>query len=71
MTGVWQDATLGFHGYQRSRDGHVSRFDAPGAIAGAAFLGTRPTRLNGTGEVSGYRTDANGLNHGLMWMRDE
>lgn len=43
-------------------------FDSPGAATTIANQGTRPSANNIWGEVTGWWTDAAGLNHGFIWL---
>ena len=60
QNGVW-------HGFVRSPRGSFTVFNAPHAGAGVG-QGTIAQTINTFGEVAGYYTDAQFLNHGFLWL---
>ena len=51
-------------GFVRSPEGTITTFDVLGLHA------TRPTGINARGEVTGWYSDANGMNHGFIRAPD-
>jgi hypothetical protein len=68
VSGIYIDAGV-FHGFSRSADGKIARFDAPGACANCT-QGTRPSTNNAEGEVVGWEADEDTLLHGFIWIPD-
>lgn len=64
-TGVLGHAGGTALGFSRSSDGKVYEFKA-GDHTGPC-QGTRPSTNNASGEVAGWFTDSNNLNHGFVW----
>ena len=57
------------HGFVRAKDGTVTLLDAPGA--GTGFVeGTLAWSINPAGQVAGFYSDANRVNHGFLWKKD-
>jgi len=77
ITGDFLDANNVYHGFLRSPDGAITRFDAPGAGTGA-FQGTlvslfQPASsggINDEGEITGTYVDGNNIVHGFLRPRD-
>jgi hypothetical protein len=57
------DANNLAHGHERIPNGKTMEFDVPGASRG-----TYPSGNNPAGVVMGNYVDANGVNHGFLWM---
>ena len=66
LAGSYFDANSALHGFARSSSGTFSEFDAPDAGTGN-FQGTRASTNNFEGEVTGWYTDGNNVNHGFVW----
>jgi hypothetical protein len=69
IAGHYTDARNVNRGFVRSPGGAFTTFDVPGAgtNAGSGF-GTYPESINDAGEITGHYTDAQGLNHGFLWI---
>ena len=65
MTGKYIDASNVIHGFIRTAEGSITKFDAPGAGTGAG-QGTFPDGLNIEGVIIGMSTDANNAVHGFL-----
>ncbi len=65
IAGQYQDANYVFHGFLRTANGHITRFDAPNAGT-AAYQGTVPITINNHGTEAGYYYDANSAMHGFV-----
>jgi hypothetical protein len=76
ITGLYTDASNINHGFQRSKTGAITTFDAPAAGAdvwlaslmpkGFSVEGTGAFSLNAAGEVVGTYTDAGNVQHGFV-----
>jgi|ERR1700678_2735887 len=67
ITGFFGDSNLITHGFVRSVDGVISKFDAPGAgIVPGSYQGTTPLSINSKGEIVGYLVDSNQVTHGFL-----
>ena len=66
ITGFYADENSVYHGYVRTLEGKITRFDAPGAGSTAAWQGTQPMTINPEGAITGYYTDANNVVHGFL-----
>jgi uncharacterized membrane protein len=69
VVGEYRDANLVRHGYLREADGTFISFDDPNAAQlplSGANIGTSPRRINASGVVTGYYSDANGVRHGFI-----
>lgn len=53
------------HAFQRSPDGTIQAFDAPGAGTGQ-FQGTSAVKINDAGTIAGGFTDSNNVGHGFV-----
>jgi len=53
------------HGYVRTSKGEITKFDVPGAGAGAG-QGTVPQSNNPAGAITGFYIDASGVFHGFL-----
>jgi hypothetical protein len=53
------------HGYLRTRDGSLIKFNVPGGVGG-----TFPTSINPRGEITGYYLDASSGSRGFVRARD-
>jgi hypothetical protein len=76
ITGVYFDANGVGHGFQRTPDGKVGSFDAPGAAnltpqAPWYWMGTLPYSINDQGVITGYYVDANNVSHGFLLLPEE
>ena len=72
ITGSYADASFTSHGFLRSRDGHITTFDAPGADTTAGdFNGTFPISINDWGAVAGFYIDKNNVMHGFLLLPSE
>ena len=60
ITGFYQDASNGLHGFVRARDGPFTSFDPPGSVK------TFPSGINPAGAITGYYYDASFLQHGFL-----
>lgn len=61
------NGTNAAHGFVRGADGHVTRFDPPGATG---LLGTEPYLISDRGTVSGIFGDVGGAVHGFLRASD-
>ncbi len=52
-----------------AQNGHIIRFDVPGAGTGAG-QGTTPYYINDAGAITGWYVDAGGVNHGFLRAPD-
>jgi hypothetical protein len=66
VTGNYVDANLVDHGFIGFANGDTKTFDAPNAGTGN-FQGTRPTTINGFGQVVGWVLDSNNVAHGFIF----
>jgi hypothetical protein len=69
VVGEYRDANLVRHGYLRQPDGTFTSFDDPDAAQlplSDANIGTTPRRINASGAVTGYFSDANGVRHAFI-----
>jgi hypothetical protein len=65
ITGSFNDGFSINHGFVRTVDASVTRFDAPGA--GTGFnQGTIPLGINPTGVITGFYIDKHSVNHGFL-----
>lgn len=55
------EANFVFHGFVRAANGTITSFDVPGASQGIFALSINPM-----GAITGYYTDASGVNHGFL-----
>ena len=65
ITGFYVDNYNVYHGFLRTRDGEIERFNAPGAGT-AAWQGTQPMTISSEGAITGSYTDANNVVHGFL-----
>jgi probable HAF family extracellular repeat protein len=65
VVGYYTDANTAYHGFERSPDGTITTFDAPGAGTTSA-LGTIPFSINDAGLITGSFTDENEVGHGFL-----
>jgi hypothetical protein len=63
VTGYYQDASAGVHGFVLSPAGEYTTFDAPGADP---VQGTWPWSINAAGTVVGNYVDQNSVSHGFV-----
>jgi uncharacterized membrane protein len=71
IVGTYRGTDLIRHAYLREADGTFISFDDPQADVGpltANYIGTEPRRINASGAVAGYYSDANGVRHGFIWQ---
>jgi len=67
IAGSYQSADTVYHGFLRSPEGKFTTFEASGAdTTPGSYNGTSPTSINDLGVITGYFSDANGLNHGFL-----
>jgi hypothetical protein len=72
ITGFYKDAGGAFHGFIRkgSTGAITAAIDAPGASSGpsgkVAFMGTLPTGIDATGDITGVYSGTDGLYHGFL-----
>lgn len=67
IVGAYIDKRGFSHGFIRTSNGTISRFDVPGAGAINTFgSGTTPLGMNAKGEIAGYYTDSNNVQHGFV-----
>lgn len=67
VVGYYTDGNVVPHGFIRTRDGHVTSFDAPGAGLGANLdEGTVPVSINDFGAVAGQYQDSSLVYHGFI-----
>jgi probable HAF family extracellular repeat protein len=64
ITGSYQDASFGVHGFLRQTNGNVVTFDPSGSLE------TEATGINDLGQITGYYRDADGTNHGFLRQRN-
>ena len=65
ITGYYQDADFGYHGFVRAADGTITTFDAPDDVGG-----TFPQGINPAGTITGYYQDADFFGHGFLRSPD-
>jgi hypothetical protein len=71
ISGYYLDANNVFHGFVRSPDGRLTKFDAPGAdLTPNDFNGTIPEAINDLGVITGFYVDVNNLSHGFLRSPD-
>ena len=71
VTGGYVTADNVTHGYVRSPDGRITKFDVPGAgTDGSQFQGTVPEAINDVGMVTGEYIDSNDVQHGFVRTPD-
>ena len=70
VTQSYLDNKYTYHGFLRTRDGEIIKFDAPNAGTGA-WQGTQPASINPEGTITGYYTDANNVVHGFVRRADD
>ncbi len=68
ITGSYLDPNASgcLHGFLRARDGAFTTVDVPGASTKCDIGGTFPVNINPTGEITGYYSDANFMEHGFL-----
>jgi len=67
VAGTYTDATGARHGFERTADGTITTFDAPGAATGTGtFQGTVGISINTAGTIAGTYVDASDLLHGFV-----
>ncbi|WP_233210971.1 hypothetical protein, partial [Pseudoxanthomonas sp. KAs_5_3] len=67
ISGIYADVSYNIHGFVRSQDGSITKYDTSG------FLGSLPpSRINAKGDVSGSYCDDAGCNliHGFLRTSD-
>ena len=69
ITGSYYDQNGAVHGYVRTPDGTIAKFDAPGAGMGSG-QGTYVWAINPAGTTAGTSQDNNGVYHGLLRTAD-
>jgi len=60
---------LGLAVSAKAQNGHIIKFDVPGAGTGAG-QGTTPYYINNAGVITGWYVDASGVNHGFLRAPD-
>jgi hypothetical protein len=71
VIGYYTDDLVVPHGFIRTRDGHFTSFDAPGAGLGAGLdQGTVPISINDRGVIAGQYEDSNNVFHGFIRYPD-
>jgi hypothetical protein len=60
---------LGLAVSAKAQNGHIIKFDVPGAGTGAG-QGTTPFYINNAGVITGWYVDASGVNHGFLRAPD-
>jgi len=67
VTGEYTDSNDVQHGFVRTPDGRITKFDAPDAgTAAGSYEGTVPLTINAAGEVTGAYFDSNYVLHGFL-----
>jgi hypothetical protein len=67
VTGEYTDSNDVQHGFVRTPDGRITKFDAPDAgTAAGSYEGTVPLTINAVGEVTGAYFDSNYVLHGFL-----
>ena len=64
ITGSYQDASFGVHGFLRQANGTIITFDPPGSLE------TQATSINDVGQITGYLRDADGAYHGFLRQKN-
>jgi probable HAF family extracellular repeat protein len=71
VVGYFTDASVVPHGFIRTRDGHLTTFDAPGAGLGPNLdEGTVPYSINDFGVIAGQFQDSQFIYHGFIRYPD-
>ena len=70
VTQSYVDDNFVYHGFLRTRNGVIVKFDVPKAGT-RAWQGTVPTSINPEGTITGYYTDANNVVHGFLRLEDD
>jgi hypothetical protein len=71
VTGGYVTADDVTHGYLRTPDGRILKFDVPGAgTDGSQAQGTYAEAISDSGEVTGSYIDSNDVQHGFVRARD-
>jgi uncharacterized membrane protein len=60
IAGFYFDSNNVSHGFVRTKGGHITTFDAPGAVA------TYAAQINPAGVIAGDYADASNLSHGYV-----
>jgi hypothetical protein len=70
IAGIYIDANYVFHGFLRSPEGQLTKFDVPGAgsdsYQGTGCFSDCPTSLNDWGAITGSYNDASFVQHGYL-----
>jgi len=67
VTGQYIDSNDVQHGFVRTPDGRITKFDAPDAgTATGSYEGTVPLAINAAGEITGAYFDSNYVLHGFV-----
>ena len=64
IAGAYSDSSNGLHGFERTREGKITTFDAPGTVTGANAF-TNPRSINLEGVIVGGLYDAENKVHGF------
>jgi hypothetical protein len=69
IAGYYLDMSNVYHGFVRTRRGHITTFDVSGAGTGA-FQGTLPYGSNPEGAIAGFYADSSYVYHGFVRAPD-
>jgi hypothetical protein len=74
IAGFYVDSSNVFRGFERTRDGKITKFDVPGAGkvgCSGGCQGTQSMDINNEGAITGYFTDKNNVVHGFVRLVDD
>jgi hypothetical protein len=66
VTGFYQGASGGAHGFVRAANGAFSTFQAPDVATSGDYQGTNPTSIDAAGEIAGTYLDSTAARHGFV-----